>query len=424
MRDDEIDDANELGGMLDSGLLEVKPFPIYKPEAPEKQLRSLEYDPYGMAFPFTLNLRIKYFLTGVIFPATNIVAAMGSDSPSTSSPWQSGRMVDYQLVFMSGVPLAYFLPVFLFSMAGLIAVVFQPSTRKLPWVRVALMGGAIASVVHLLCLLPLTGLVVPLIAAVFVGPCLAFLIWTVMQIPWSYVRKFGIRHIVILTSVVACLLGLFQFTELSSVVFSVVFGSLVACFVSASALNATTYLRLAIAVEIENLFEVNEQSQIDNRWLRHEDSPPWPISLVSMAGAWLVAYGSSWILAVRQTLVDYEKLPTSDPNCYVSSAAAHGHATLVGSFEVAHDGSPVVVNRQMQEMKCLELAFAVTLPKAHRLVRRVYNFVGPKLAWVCRRNAWFADVSFLMLKPVEWMAVCVRRIARIDEDLVGEIYRT
>lgn len=424
MRDDKIDDSGEFDALLEGVGYQVRPVPISKPKSVDTQFASQICDPFGMTFPFTLNLKIRYVLTGVILPATNVVGAISGMEIGVHTPWQSGRFADYHAVFMSGFPLAFFLPVFLFSMAGLIVVVLRPNLRKDSWVRVSLVGGAIASTVHMICLLPLAGLIFPLVAAVIAAPCLAFLIWVLLQIPWSNIRRFGIRHIIVLTSVVACMVGLFRFTELLSAISPIVYGSFLWCFVGASALNAMTYVRLAAAVEIDNLFEVYNHSKVDNQSLSREDSPRWPRAMVSMAGAWLVVYVGTWVLAVRQTLVDYEKLPTSDPNCYVSSAAAHGHAALVGSFEDVHDGSSIVINRQMQEMKCLELAFAVTSPKAHRLVRRVYNFVGPKLAWVCRRNTWFADVSFLMLKPVEWMAVCVRRIARIDEELVGKIYRT
>lgn len=131
----------------------------------------------------------------------------------------------------------------------------------------------------------------------------------------------------------------------------------------------------------------------------------WQFSLREvLAGmTWLAAYLAAWRFAVREALHAYSQLPTSPPSdCYVASAAAHGHARFVGSWTTAGaDDNDRGVNLQLKWLKCGEIVWRTTSPRTHRYVRRAYDRWGPVLA-ARLRNPWLADAAYLSLKPIEW----------------------
>jgi len=124
----------------------------------------------------------------------------------------------------------------------------------------------------------------------------------------------------------------------------------------------------------------------------------------------------------------YKSLPLEHPGgqCYVVTAAARGHGSVVGSRGVILlDGGRMPVNDQMRFLKAGELLLQAASPVCHRLVRVVYDRIGPVLARMlfC---AVLADVAYLVLKPVEWMsraalsAVLGRRARAFVEGLYVE----
>ena len=120
-------------------------------------------------------------------------------------------------------------------------------------------------------------------------------------------------------------------------------------------------------------------------------------------------------------LVEYSKLPLTDPACYVCSAAAHGHPGWVRSMPVGPAG--IRVNGQLRRLKFLEFALMAAFPTGHRMLRLIYDRIGPPLASVCRRNRWFADATFCMLVPIELSAIAVQRIFGFRNDSVERLYR-
>lgn len=60
------------------------------------------------------------------------------------------------------------------------------------------------------------------------------------------------------------------------------------------------------------------------------------------------------------------------------------------------------VNAQLRYLKCGELMIKTALPRLHRRMRLIYDTLGPPLA---RCLVWpiFADITYLLLKPAEWM---------------------
>ena len=76
----------------------------------------------------------------------------------------------------------------------------------------------------------------------------------------------------------------------------------------------------------------------------------------------------------------------------------------------------------MQRLKFLELALATSLPSIHRLIRRFYNRFGPGVALVCQSNVWISDLTFLFLKPLEWIAIRIQVSLGVSSRSIEHIY--
>ena len=108
----------------------------------------------------------------------------------------------------------------------------------------------------------------------------------------------------------------------------------------------------------------------------------------------------------------YEALPNKAPSdCFVVTAAARGHALLVGPFvEVRHYDHRRRANQQLVTLWRFEAVWRQRAPRNHRIFRRIYNRVGPRLA-ARMTSSWVADVAYLAIKPVELLArLAVRNI--------------
>jgi len=317
-------------------------------------------DPFGFTFPFTFNLRVKYFITGVVLPAICIGMAIQDSKvggPLSIDPWQSGQTETYVALYVADRPLTIFVPFFLFSMAGLTAAVFSDSFRNRSWVKGAIYSGVLLSSIYFV-LVCMAVSWISFTTAVIAGPALALVVWLLSQLIRKWKNRISIAHLMIATAVVAVGLGVLMRQE-------------------------------------------------------HPAS-----SLLGLTAYWL-----SVRQAIEWTLEDYQKLPTQQPDCYVCSAAANGHARWVGSSRINTPQGPAMVNLQMRRLKLLELMMAVVCPCAHRVIRVIYDAIGPVLARHCVCNRWFADITFAMLKPVEWLAIVTAWVVGLSATSASRIYR-
>lgn len=128
-----------------------------------------------------------------------------------------------------------------------------------------------------------------------------------------------------------------------------------------------------------------------------------------------------WLLSLFWSRRIYMSLPDSPPSCFVVTAASEGHPWLVGPYlEVERRGVSRTVNQQLTTFWQFEQWWGRHSPDTHRAFRCVYNRVGPCVAR-CVRYRILADLTYLVLKPAEWIASCVLRVAcrngrRIQED--------
>ena len=228
-------------------------------------------------------------------------------------------------------------------------------------------------------------------------------------------RRFTIRYLIVLTTLVAVPLALIRAsgvtpTSMWQGVLTYFGIGLLFIIGSASTLGLITFCRVFAAS-----FFISKQ----------KGRPTGLIPQILGWFTWLGAYGFTWKAALDLMMIEYSKLPKTDPNCFVSSAAANGHPTLVGSFELDPTQTGKVtgkVNRQMQRLKFLEFALATSLPSIHRLIRRFYNRFGPGVALVCQSNVWISDLTFLFLKPLEWIAIGIQVSLGVSSRSIEHIY--
>ena len=120
--------------------------------------------------------------------------------------------------------------------------------------------------------------------------------------------------------------------------------------------------------------------------------------------AWLAGYIVAWRYDILKMRELYAQLPPFPPDCYIATAAAQGHPKFVGSWNVDFaNGKSMRANRQLQIFKCAELALLAVAPRAHKVLRGMYDFLGKPLARMIRYPL-LADASYLLLKPFEWTA--------------------
>jgi hypothetical protein len=125
-----------------------------------------------------------------------------------------------------------------------------------------------------------------------------------------------------------------------------------------------------------------------------------PLPVVGGLTAWFGAMAAAWVHSYSNATVAYAKLPLQSPGCYVVTAATRGHRRFVGRRLI--DGR--VVTPQLAVMKAGELAIQARWPTVHRVLRSMYDVIGPRLATGIR-NPVIADLVYVSLKPIEWAIV-------------------
>ncbi len=131
-------------------------------------------------------------------------------------------------------------------------------------------------------------------------------------------------------------------------------------------------------------------------------------------GIWGLSFILSWIKTKDLADQFYQSLPKTPPDCFIATAAAHGHKNIVQSEIVLFSNdSNCPINDQLRVLKAAELLFKILFPKTHFKVRRIYNYFGPFLAQYIK-NRYRADVIYLLLKPAEWMARCIITLLKLD----------
>ena len=348
----------------------------------------------------SVSLRLKWLLTGVILPILCfIIAGTSSGNVVARAPWQSGEPEDYVAMLMAWPGFAPLLPLVACSMIGLACWCWRPGLGRHFVVRLSLYTGVVLSVQFLIFTLITTG-PVTIIAAAFFFPGLALAVFLVNRLILSW-RRYSIRYLLILTVVVAVIIAGTGVLGGWEAIASAPVAVYMVAIVSTPVACPITYARASYRVS------------------RRPDRLPLSVSIFSVALiTWAAAWFASWKFAIEIMLIEYANLPTTDPRCYIATAAACGHRRLVGSQWIG----PVPINTQLKRMKFLEFAIASASPAGHRRLRRVYDRIGPPLANLCRQSAWFADLTYVGLKPIEWAVMVLQRILGVPRASVDRLY--
>ena len=388
--------------------------------------------------PLTRSLRTKFFLAGVIFPLMCLTAIILGDLQVDDNPWQSGRLSDHVTVLLSDPAIATFLPLLAVSFVCLASWCLVPATSRSRLIRIGLWTGFLQALMFSVLLCITTGVLSGFLAIVL-GALLSGSVWLVNRI---LRKRFSIAYLMALTLGVALITALVPLaSHYSGLPISQLVTPWFALFSismmgGAAPLGMVAFLRAAVAAEsidgnpalltpsAENLGPVDGLAQAKQKeGLGRPGSPSirWPLPLAVWL-TWTGGMGLTWRYAIEQQAIEYAKLPTVAPNCFVSSAAANGHPAWVGlSHELAGGGR---VNMQMQRLKLLEFAVKAATPRLHCCIRIVYNRGGPMAARWCRRSIWLADVAFVLLKPLEWWAIGIQLATGISPEQVRKIYKS
>jgi len=355
----------------------------------------------------TPTLRAKFFLTGVVFPIVCFVAvALGSD-PFIGGLWQSGDRIVYINLLLERPTFLIFLPILLYSMTCLAIWCCWPRTASRWIIFFGLLTGTFLAAVFVILLAMTTSIVSP-VAALIVSILLAISVGLgKILLPKVFKTRFSIRYLLIVTTVVAFLTAvLVNVPDILNGIIAMFFLGGMLIIGGAPSLALVTFARVSTAATFIGSVNGRRTGRL---------------SMVAAIAVWMSAFWVTWRLAIDSMMNRYSKLPLTDPNCFVSCAAAYGHRKFIGIL--SGPNCTELVNMQMCRLKFLEFALATSLPNTHRWIRFFYNRIGPRIAWVCRSNRWLANVTFLVLKPVELLAIGVQWLALVDDQKIESIYR-
>jgi hypothetical protein len=120
---------------------------------------------------------------------------------------------------------------------------------------------------------------------------------------------------------------------------------------------------------------------------------------------WFSALAVTIVVKALLAMRFYASLPVERPSgygdCFVVSAAAQGHKHIVRSEYDGHLGR--TVNKQWHTLRTFENHLVKHQPTFHSRLRHFYNYIGPPIA-TCIRSPFVADLMYLLLKPIEWLA--------------------
>jgi hypothetical protein len=347
--------------------------------------------------PPSVALKVKFLLTGCVFPLACASLTLSGFDIGGSPTWQSGHFYDYILLLLHARVQLIFLPLILYSAASLGAWIFWPRAADYLAIRLGVYAGVPLAVQYLF-LTVVVSLGITLICSAIAGPSLALLVFLTALLlrKWRFLLIDHLWILVLVFAVVGIAVFLIPNPEILFVIPFVMLAG-------APALNLITYLRASVMIGAEH----QRRNRMERRSLLI-----WLLALQALAAAWF----ASWRIAIDIMLFEYSKLPKEPPpNCYLSAAAKHRHAWL---FRERGEG----VSLQTKRLKFLEISFRCAAPRIHAYMRRIYDRIGPRLAAICGKSAWFADVTYLALLPLEGAAQLVRHFTAIESSSIDGIY--
>jgi hypothetical protein len=205
-------------------------------------------------------LRVKFFVTGVVFPVICLVAAYRGANSVAEMPWQSGYLSHYVALLLRWPAIAVFIPLVTYSMTCLAMWVAKPSCARWFAVRLGIYAGiplALQFLLFVLC----TSTVLTLIAALIVGPSLALIVFAIKVVAHR-AKKYSIRDLLVLTTVCALLSALLRYSSSLEASVGILTSTFLLVLGATPTLNVITYLRASIAVHNHT----QAVQPLPNRW--------------------------------------------------------------------------------------------------------------------------------------------------------------
>jgi len=346
-----------------------------------------------------LAFQITAFYFGILVPVVILAMASGGALAQRSDRWQSGEMKTFALLLLEMPETLPAMPLMFAAMVALAVVEIRPNASRSLALRVTIYLGVLVSFQYLWYSMIASTFLPVLIGGVLSWPAV-FAISSLFA--WSF-RK--LSRIMVLTAGIAILLSLginlpndnFVPSGAAMLFLGSAFGGPFGCFVTYFITARRMYLG---------------KYPTSSLW-------SWLTTWGTAATTWIAATSGSIMLMLNK----YSQLPLTRPNdCFVCSAAAYGHKQIVLSKPVVILGQVHMINHQLRRLKFLEIALMAVFPSLHRMIRSLYNRVGPLVARPARKSRWYADACYLSLKPVEWLAVLIQNMARIPESKIDRIY--
>ena len=337
---------------------------------------------------FKMPARIFSMLAGVILPIVCFMMAFWE--PVLGPAWQSGFFSEKVGLLIGGPALYPFFPLLAYAIISLTLLVLKPKPFSRYWVvRVGIYGGVVISLHFILLItiaMPGVRLIFPI--AVFITALWQLYLFNRGKPKPRRPKRIRKASYPAGWKVAAVIFG----TAIAIVALTLVSAIFVIIVVGAPGWAFLTYGLLSV------------------RLLKSTFEPPAAPMRRLLPFSWLGAYLAAWPIAVVQAMEAYTRLSTKPPDCYVCSAAAHGHAWFVGAKTVlSQEGHRVRMNRQMVVLKMAELALKAIVPTLHQRLRITYDRIGPPLARRIR-HPLMADLAYLSLKPIEWITLIFIRI--------------
>ena len=331
--------------------------------------------------PISMLEKLAYVMLGVLSPA--ICFSLSIPKYPIQPEWQEGGWSRYLAMIPSGRVGFAFYPLLLYSMASLSLLVIRIKFANRFLVRLGLYTGIVLSLQYCVVQAAAIGNAgsAPdwqFFVRLAIGLGAAAILFAQIRLLHLFWRT---RPIILLVCLLAPIVPVILWFQIS----------LLFIVAAAPAWSAGAYTMAAWTAR---------QEYVRDRGLRRESRQLQWLGIV----AWILGYGAAWKWSIANAIKAYAALPTS-AHCYIATAAASGHRRFVRSGRaVAGDGSIFWCNDQLRRLKCVEIAFAAASPATHRLMRRIYDWAGPRLARLIACRPLLADLAYATLKPTEWLA--------------------
>jgi len=347
-------------------------------------------------------VRFAGFTAGVLLP---IVCFGFSFAGFPFGPdWQSGHFEDYVRLFLWARSAWPFFPLLIYSMLCMFRVCKNPQRNAVrPFYRLGIYGGIILAAQFCAIMVISFGgdLDEGAIRVIGAGAIATLIPAGLLGLLNFCFRRFGLARV---WQVIAGIVGapiLVGLLISPNTVGAAIVGAGLSSLVIAPGWTLATYITVAIL-------------------MRRRFPSDAGASMIFLLPGWLTAYAATWALAIQQAIQAYHALPTTRPShCYIASAAARGHRRFVRARGTC-DGA--IVNDQLQRLKCGEIALATLVPRLHRVLRAIYDRIGPTMA-AALVHPLLADLAYVLLKPAEWITLLLlRRTIKHFDHLVAGIY--